>query len=76
MIVTYVLTHIKLAAGAASMDDLSKYPQAAAMMHPTNSPRITAVLFMIGAPNRSMRMMVTKTEKPRPMNSALPQGRG
>lgn len=32
--------------------------------------------FMIGLPNRSQMMMVTKTRKPRPMNSALPQGRG
>ena len=36
----------------------------------------TAVDFMMGAPKRSQMMMVMKTEKPRPMNSALPHGRG
>ena len=29
----------------------------------------------MGEPNRSHRMMVTNTENPRPMNSALPHGR-
>ena len=43
-------------------------------MHPTRRPMTTAVDFMMGAPKRSQRMMVRKTEKPRPMNSALPQG--
>lgn len=46
------------------------------MMHPTSNPKTTAVLFMIGDPKRSQRMIVTKTENPRPRNSALPQGRG
>jgi hypothetical protein len=63
------------ATGATSMEDLSKYPQAAAMMHPVRSPRTTDVLFMIGEPKRSQRMMVRKTENPRPRNSALPHGR-
>lgn len=32
--------------------------------------------FIIGAPNLSNMIMLTKTENPRPMNSALPHGRG
>ncbi len=31
---------------------------------------------MIGAPNLSNKIMLMKTENPRPMNSALPHGRG
>ena len=31
---------------------------------------------MIGDPNRSQMIMVTKTKNPRPINSALPQGNG
>ena len=46
------------------------------MMQPTSRPMTTAVDFMMGEPKRSQMMMVTKTEKPRPMNSALPQGSG
>ncbi|KAG5298042.1 hypothetical protein I7I48_07380 [Histoplasma ohiense] len=30
---------------------------------------------MMGEPNRSQRIMVTKTRKPSPMNSPLPHGR-
>ena len=43
-------------------------------MHPTSRPTTTAQDFMIGDPNRSQRMMVTKTRKPSPMNSGLPHG--
>lgn len=67
---------MKLAAGAASIDDLSKYPVAAAIMQPTRSPRTTEVLFMMGAPNLSQIIIVRKTENPNPMNSALPHGKG
>lgn len=67
---------MKLAAGALSIEDLSKYPVAAAMIQPVRRPRTTDVLFMIGDPKRSQMMIVTKTENPSPMNSALPQGRG
>lgn len=63
-------------AGAASIEARGKYPQAPAIMHPTSRPRTTAHDFMIGEPKRSHRMIVTKTENPRPMNSALPHGRG
>src|SRR4051794_5102560 len=45
------------------------------MMQPTKRPMMTLVDFMIGEPKRSQRMMARKTEKPRPRNSALPQGR-
>lgn len=48
------------------MVELSKYPQAAAMMQPTRRPITTLADFMIGEPNLSMIKMVTKTEKPRP----------
>ena len=54
----------------------SKYPQAAPMMQPTNRPIMTAHDFMMGAPKRSQKIIVTNTEKPRPINSALPQGKG
>jgi hypothetical protein len=67
---------MKEAAGEASIPERSKYPQAAAMIQPTRSPMTTAVDFMMGLPNRSQIMIVTKTENPRPMNSALPHGRG
>ncbi|KAL8935774.1 MAG: hypothetical protein Q9211_004524, partial [Gyalolechia sp. 1 TL-2023] len=43
--------------------------------NPTRRPRTTEHDFMIGEPKRSQMMIVTKTEKPRPINSALPQGR-
>lgn len=46
------------------------------MMQPTRRPKTTEVLFMIGEPNRSQRMMVRKTENPSPRNSALPHGSG
>ena len=45
-------------------------------MQPTSNPITTEVDFMIGEPNRSQRMMATKTENPKPRNSADPQGRG
>jgi hypothetical protein len=32
--------------------------------------------FIMGAPNLSNMMIEMKTENPRPMNSALPHGRG
>lgn len=44
-------------------------------MQPTSRPTITAQDFMMGEPNRSQRMIVTKTRKPSPINSALPQGK-
>lgn len=53
----------------------SKYPQAAAIMHPTRRPPMTLQDFKIGDPKRSRRRIVTKTENPRPMYSALPKGR-
>src|SRR5271156_1139933 len=62
------------AAGAAATPEPLKYPQAAATIQPTRRPTTTAQDFMIGEPNRSARMMVTKTKKPSPMNSAEPQG--
>lgn len=70
-----VLTQMKEAAGAALIPEAEKYPVAPAMMQPTRRPTTTAQDFMMGLPKRSQRMMVTKTEKPRPMYSALPQGR-
>jgi len=70
-----VWTQMKEAAGAASMDDLSKYPVAPAMIQPTRRPITTLSDFMIGAPKRSQIMIVMKTEKPSPINSALPQGK-
>ena len=63
------------AAGAALMLDAEKYPVALAMMHPTSRPMTTAQDFMMGLPNLSHMMIVAKTEKPRPIYSALPQGR-
>lgn len=71
-----VLVQIKETAGAAFMSVLSKYPHAAATMHPTSRPQTTDVDFINGEPKRSHRMMETKTRKPRPINSALPQGSG
>jgi hypothetical protein len=56
--------------------DGSKYPQAAAIIQPVKRPITTAQDFIIGEPNRSQRMMVMNTEKPSPMNSADPHGRG
>ena len=44
------------------------------MMQPTRRPMMTLVDFMIGDPKRSQRIMVTKTEKPRPRYSGEPQG--
>lgn len=70
-----VLTHGKLATGAAVMPEFSKYPHAAATIDPTSRPTITAQLFMIGGPKRSHTMIVTNTRKPSPINSGLPQGR-
>ena len=65
---------MKLAAGAASIPELLKYPHAAATMQPTSRPKMTPQDFMMGDPNRSMKMIVTNTVKPRPMNWALPHG--
>jgi len=70
-----VLTQIKVAAGAESIGALSKYPVAAEMIIPTTKPSTTAHDFMRGLPNRSIRIMVIQTLKPRPMNSAEPHGR-
>lgn len=61
--------------GAAVMPESSKYPVAPATMQPMSRPMMTLVDFMIGEPNRSQKMMVMKTRNPRPMYSALPQGR-
>ncbi|KAG9680124.1 hypothetical protein KCU87_g127, partial [Aureobasidium melanogenum] len=66
---------MKLATGAASIPLRSKYPHAAATIHPTSKPMTTAQDFMIGLPKRSVKMMLTKTRNPSPTNSALPQGR-
>jgi hypothetical protein len=66
---------MKDTAGAAVIPELLKYPHAAATMHPTSKPTTTAHDFMIGDPNRSARMMDTKTRNPRPINSAEPHGR-
>lgn len=57
------------------MPERSKYPHAAAIMHPMSSPIITEDDFMIGDPSLSQISMVTNTENPRPTNSALPHGR-
>lgn len=45
-------------------------------LQPTKSPMTTAVDFMMGLPNLSQEMIVTNTRKPRPTNSAEPQGNG
>ncbi len=70
------MTQMNDTAGALSMPALLKYPQAPATMHPIKSPTITAQDFMMGLPKRSEMMMVAKTRKPRPINSAEPQGSG
>jgi hypothetical protein len=69
-----VFTQTKVAAGAALMVLLSKYPVAAEIIIPTTSPRTTAQDFIKGLPNRSRRIMVTHTLNPKPINSAEPQG--
>ena len=69
-----VLTQMNDTAGALWIPVSSKYPVAAAMMQPTRRPMTTAVDFMMGAPYRSDRMMVRKTERPRPRYSADPHG--
>jgi hypothetical protein len=69
-----VYRQIKLPTGAASMLVREKYPHAAATIQPTNRPRTTAQLFMIGEPNLSQKMIVTNTRNPSPIYSALPQG--
>ncbi|KAH0238469.1 Xanthine/uracil permease, partial [Aureobasidium melanogenum] len=56
---------MKLATGAASIPLRSKYPHAAATIHPTSKPMTTAQDFMIGLPKRSVKMMLTKTRNPR-----------
>jgi hypothetical protein len=71
-----VLTQMKDATGAAVMEDESKYPHAAAMIHPIRRPMTTARDFMIGEPKRSQMIIVMNTEKPNPINSAEPQGSG
>lgn len=48
------------------MSDVSKYPVAAAIMEPTNSPITTLHDFIIGLPNLSQIMIVTKAENPSP----------
>lgn len=70
-----VCTQMKEAAGAESIPLRSKYPHAAAMMHPVRRPITTLVDFIMGEPKRSHRMIVMNTEKPRPRYSAEPQGR-
>lgn len=69
-----VRTQMNDATGAESMPARLKYPQAAAMMEPTRRPMTTLVDFMMGDPKRSHKIMVTKTEKPRPRYSGDPQG--
>jgi hypothetical protein len=59
----------------ALIPDGSKYPHAAAIIQPTNNPITTADDFIIGDPSLSQIRMVTNTENPRPIYSALPQGR-
>ena len=60
--------HKNVMAGAVLIVLLSMYPAAAATIHPTNSPIMMLIFFINGEPSISVRMMVTKDKKPRPIN--------
>jgi len=51
----------------------SMYPAAPETIQPTASPTMILMFFKNGEPNNSVRMMLMKERKPRPMNSGEPQ---
>ena len=64
--------HKKVIAGADLIPLPSIYPAAPATIHPTARPTMILMFFKNGDPKSSVRMMLTKERKPRPMNSGEP----
>jgi hypothetical protein len=65
--------HKKVIAGADWIVVLSMYPAPPATIQPTASPTMILIFFINGEPNISVRMIVAKDRKPRPINSGEPQ---
>lgn len=64
--------HKKVIAGAVLILLPSIYPAAPATIHPTARPTMILIFFRNGDPKSSVRIMLTKDRKPRPMNSGEP----